>query len=441
MFRYFLLLILLSSTLIGQQKKIIYLSWDDVVDKSLKDNISIQSKLLENEIQDLEVWQSYLNFLPSITYQGVGVHNLELPSIVFMGQKFTMGTNYSYQHAITATLPLFTGGSRYFNIKVQNYLQKSLSEELKGKEEEVVFQTLQAYYGIILANELSTTALDAVEVAESNLKQVQLFYDVGTATQLDLQRALAQYYSTIPQLESAESNRILAYQNLKMLLDIPLEDSVVVIDTLSTKDFLDSFKQTELNEYKNLSLQHRSELKSLGYQIDASNQGENMVLSSFFPTIVLSGNLQYQAFTDENNVQWKDYSRSKAITLSISWPLFEGGKRYINYQIAQIRTEQMKLIQKQSQTQISLEVEQNFYRFNESVKNLQSLEEAMKQSKESLRLSNLLYGEGMSTQIDILNAQLLYNSSRIQYLQGIYNYNINQLKLLKSIGKLNIIWN
>jgi len=436
-----MLLILFSTSLYAQQRDIIYLSWNDVVEKSLNDNLIIKSKQLEYEAQNLEVWRAYSNFLPSINYQGVGVYNIELPTIVFMGQQFTIGTKYTFQHSIDAILPLFTGGSRFFNIKTQNYLRKSLSEELKGKEEDVVLQALQAYYGIILSNELSTSAHEAVEVAESNLKQVQSFYDEGTATQLDLQRARAQYYSTIPQLESAESNRILSYQNLKMLLDIPLEDSVVVTDSLTTKDFLDNLKGIGLNEYKNLSLQNRNELKSITHQLDASNESERVVFSSFLPTIALSANLQYQAFSDDDNIPWKDYTRSKALTLSIAWPLFEGGRRFIDYQLAKLRTDQMSLLQRQTETQVSFEVEQNFYRFNESVKNLKSLEEVVKQSKESLRLSNLLYSEGMSTQLDVLNAQLIYNNSQVQYLQGIYNYNVNQLQLLKSIGKINIIWN
>ncbi|MFO7446429.1 MAG: TolC family protein [Ignavibacteriaceae bacterium] len=441
MFRYLISMILFSTVLLAQQEDIIYLSWNDVVGKSLTDNLTVRSRQLDYETQDLEVWRAYSNFLPSVTYQGVGVYNIELPSVVFMGQTFTMGTKYTFQHSIDATLPLFTGGSRLFNLNAQNYLRKSLSEELKGKEEDIVLQALQAYYGIILANDLRATAQEAVEVAESNLKQVQSFYDEGTATELDIQRARAQYYSVIPQLENAESNRLLSYQNLKMLLDIPLEDSVVVIDSLITKDFLDDLKGVELKEYKNISADNRSELKSIGHQLSASNEGEKLALAQFAPSIAVSANLQQQAFSDDSKLHWNDYTRSKAITLAVSWPLFEGGRRYIDHQLAQIRTDQMSLLQRQTETQVSLEVEQNYYRFNESVKNLRSLKEAMTQSKESLRLSNLLYGEGMSTQLDVLNAQLLYNNSRVQYLQGIYNYNINQLQLLKSIGKLNTIWN
>ena len=439
MFRYLIIFIFLSSTAFAQQKDIIYLSWSDVVGKSLSDNLTIKSKQLEYEAQDLELWRAYSNFLPTLNYQGLGTYNVELPTIVFMGQQFTLGSKYTYQHALDLTLPLFTGGSRFFNVSVQNYLRKSLSEELKGKEEDVVLQALQAYYGIILAEELSETAREAVEVAETNLKQVEAFYNEGTATQLDLQRARAQYYSTLPQFESAESNRLLSYQNLKMILDVDLEDSIVVVDTLSAKDLLIELKDVSLADYKNISFENRSELKAVNYQFKATDESERIAFSNFLPNIAVSANLQFQAFSDRNDVQWKDYTRSKAVTLSISWPLFNGNN-FIDYQLAQVRTDQMNLIQKQTKTQVSLEVEQSFYRVIESEKNLKSLEEAMKQSRESLRLSNLLYSEGMSTQLDVLNAQLLYNNSRIEYLQGIYNYNVNQLQLLKSIGKLNTIW-
>lgn len=441
MLRYLVILIFISSSLFAQQKSIIYLSWNDVVNKSLDDNLSIKSKQLEYEAQNLEVWRSYSNFLPTISYQGIGVYNVELPTIVFMGQQFTMGTKYNFQHSIDATLPLFTGGTRFFNVRAQNHIKKSLMEELKGEEENIVLNALQAYYGIILASELSKSALESVEVAESNLKQVQFFYDEGTATQLDLQRARAQYYSVIPQLESAKANEILSYQNLKMLLDIPLMDSVVVVDSLSVKDFLIDLKQINLEGYKDISLQSRSELRSILNRLNASTESERMVFSSFLPTIAVSANLQHQAFSDDSNISWNDYTRSKAVTLAIQWPLFDGGRRFINYQTAIIRTKQMELLHKQLENQISLEVEQSFYKLNESSKSLQSLEEAMLQSKESLRLSDLLYSEGMSTQLDVLNAQLLYNNSRVQYLQGIYNHNVTQLRLLKSIGKLNTIWN
>lgn len=440
MFRYLFLLILFPGTVFSQQRNIIYLTWNKVIAVSLDRNLSLKSKMLEYDAQNLEVWRSWSNFLPSLTYQGLAVKNLELPSIVFMGQRFTMGTNYTFQHSIDLTFPLFTGGSRLFSLKAQNYLKKSLSEELKGKEQETVLQALQAYYGIILSNQLLRTAYDAVQVADSNLRQVTVFYNHGTATELDLQRARAQYYSALPQLENARSNRILSYEFLKMALNVPLGDSLVVSDSLSVRDFLDKFKGTDLPGYKNIALENRPELKAITHRKDAAGEGEKISLAQFSPVVTFSANLMYQAFSDNNRLMWKDYIRSKSIALSVYWPIFEGGRRLIDYQQAKLMTNQAELLRQQSELQFSVEVEQNYYKFSEAVKNLQSLEEALKQSTESLRLSNLLYSEGMSTQLDVLNAQFLYNSSRVQYLKGIYDYNVNQLMLLKSIGKLNTIW-
>jgi len=268
-----------------------------------------------------------------------------------------------------------------------------------------------------------------------------MFYNEGSATELDLQRAKAMYYSVLPQKESAESGRILALQNLKMMLNISAEDSVVVPDTLTIKEFMQTFDQTTLAEFRKLSLTNRAEMLMVKEQVNASRQGENMVISSALPVIALSGNLAHQAFSDDARIGPNDYSRSKALTLSVSWPLFEGGRRFINYQTARLQTEQAELMQKQTAYIISLETEQSFYKWHEAKTNLTSNEESMKQAKESLRLSHLLYSEGMSTQLDVLNAQLFYQNSKVQYLQGMYQYNVTQLQLLRSAGKLFTVWN
>lgn len=424
----------------AQNRNIIELSWDSVIEKTLEDNLSIRSSLLDYEAQGYETWKSLTNFIPSFSYQGMFTKNLELPVFVFMGQQFVVGTNYSFQHSLNLSLPLLTGGARWFNYNIQKNLKKSLAEELKGKEEETVLDALKSYYGVILAQSLYGSAKEAVDVAKSNLEQVEKFYKAGSATELDLQRARAQYYSTLPQLESATSNRHLSAQRLKLILNIPLEDSLVIKDSLSTKYFLKDFEANTLREFIDFSKENRADLKSLAFKFEATEEGEKIALSQFSPIVVLNASIQHQAQLDNSKIMWSDYVRSKSLMLSVNMPLFQGGSRILDWQIAKIRTDQMKIALKQVNDASTLEVEQNYYGFNEAQKNLKSLEEAFNQSKESLRLSNLLYSEGMSTQLDVLNAQLLYNGSQTQFLQGVYGYNIAQLTLLKSIGLLNKIW-
>ena len=421
-------------------KNIIYLSWENVVNISLKENLSLKSKLLDYESQNLEEWRAITSFIPSFSYQGTAIRNLELPVFIFMGQKFVVGTNYSIQHSLDLTLPVFTGGMRWFNLSAQKSLRKSLSEELKGAESQTVLSALQSYYGIMLSNELMKTASEAVKVAKQNLENVEIHYKQGAATELDLKRANAQYYSTIPQLESAVSVKLLSYQRLKSILNIPLEDSLVVVDSLKSKNFLAGYSDFSLDELKNIALEKRNDLLSLGYKLDAAGEGEKMALSQFSPVISISANVTHQAQMDRAKISWSDYIRSKSLILSVYWPIFEGGKKIIDYQLAQIKTDQMKLTIKQAKDLASLDVEEKYYSFKEVLKSLNSLKQAMEESKESMRISSLMYGNGMGTQLDVLNAQLLYTRSSAEYLQGIYNFNISQLQLLNSVGLMDNIW-
>ena len=421
-------------------KNIIYLSWENVVNISLKENLSLKSKLLDYESQNLEEWRAITSFIPSFSYQGTAIRNLELPVFIFMGQKFVVGTNYSIQHSLDLTLPVFTGGMRWFNLSAQKSLRKSLSEELKGAESQTVLSALQSYYGIMLSNELMKTASEAVKVAKQNLENVEIHYKQGAATELDLKRANAQYYSTIPQLESAVSVKLLSYQRLKSILNIPLEDSLVVVDSLKSKNFLAGYSDFSLDELKNIALEKRNDLLSLGYKLDAAGEGEKMALSQFSPVISISANVTHQAQMDRAKISWSDYIRSKSLILSVYWPIFEGGKKIIDYQLAQIKKDQMKLTIKQAKDLASLDVEEKYYSFKEVLKSLNSLKQAMEESKESMRISSLMYGNGMGTQLDVLNAQLLYTRSSAEYLQGIYNFNISQLQLLNSVGLMDNIW-
>ncbi|RJP59712.1 MAG: TolC family protein [Ignavibacteriales bacterium] len=437
----FLFTVSFGSLIAQNEKNIIYLSLDEVVTQSLNENLSLKSKILDYESQNLEVLKSYSTFLPTFSYQGMFVKNVELPVFVFMGQSFTVGTPYTFQHSLSLSLPVFTGGARIFNISAQKSIKKSLAEELKGKEAETVLNGMQSYYGIILAQSFFEIASEAVKVAEQNLTQVQNQYDAGVATELDLQRAKAQYYSTLPKLESAKSSLRISKQQLKSFLNLSLEDSLVVVDSLTTKKFLKEIDNITLTELKQLGLKNKHELLALRHQLDATNQGEYLSLANFAPKIAISASVDHQAQMEDINVSWNDYIRSKSIALAVNWPIFEGGSKIIEWQKAKIRSDQMELALKQFEDQSELFIEQSYFKYHEASSNLESLQETLKQSNESLRISNLLYEQGMSTQLDVLNAQLLYINSKIDYQQGIYDYNISQLKLLQSIGKLNTIWN
>lgn len=419
---------------------VVALSWEQVVDVGLKQNLEL--KILKQDIknQKFNVYKSISDFLPTVNYSFQAVNNVELPVLVFMGNRFRIGTKYNFTHALQLQYPLFLGGARLANFSIQRHARKSLLQMLKGKEQEVAFKAIEAYYQVMLSNDLLRVNQKAWAAAKANFEQVEKFYQAGTASQLDFLRAKARLSQTIPALTSAKNKLQMSKENLKFILNLAAEDSIVILDSLVVKHFWPALKKKSLAELQTIALQSRPDLKSLEHQKTMSSRQKWIAGSRFVPQVVLTANVQHQAFLEKANVTAKDYTRSKAAGVVIQWPLFEGAKRVFELQQSFIQSKKMELQQEQLRKAILLEVKNSYHQFQEAEQNLVSLEAAFQEAQETLRLADLMYKEGVSTQVEVLNAQTAFTNAELSYRKGIFDYNISQLRLLKAIGQLQVLW-
>ncbi len=438
--RFYFLLIFLGLISSAPAGDIISLTWNQVVDISRKENLDIRIMNQDYRIQKLNEWKAMADFLPTVDYSFRAVNNLELPVFVFMGRSFRVGTKYDFTHSLQLQFPVFLGGMRFANRNIQRNSKRSLAQLLKGKEEEVVLKSVEAYFQVILTNDLVVVNQKAFEAAKANYEQVEKFYNEGSASRLDLLRAKTRFSESKPNLTSALNARKMAVENLKFILNLNAEDSVVVLDTLSRKDFLKEFAKSTLKELQDLALANRTDLKSLQFQKQIAQNQKLIAGSRFLPQIIVSAGVQHQALLQNRNVTWDDYSRIKSASVILQFPLFEGGKRILDLQQAFIQNKKISLQTEQLKKAVLLEVNNRFNAYREAAQNLVTLKQAFKEAGETLRLANLTYKEGLSTQVEVLNAQLSFTNSEARYRRGMFDYNISQLRLLKAIGKLDTIW-
>ncbi len=390
--------------------------------------------------QKLNVYKTVSDFLPSLNYEFQAVNNIELPVLVFMGNRFRIGTKYNFNHVLQVQLPLFLGGARIANFNMQRHAHKSFLHMLRGKKQDVALKAIEAYYNVMLARDLIKVNEKARAAAQANFEQVKKFYQAGSASQLDLLRAKARLSQTLPALTSAKNALTLGLENLKFLLNLSSEDSVVVLDSLCIKEFLGSFKNQSLEELQALALANRWDLQSMEQQHAIQQNQKWLTGSRFLPNVIVSAKVQHQAFLENTRITAHDYTRSKSAAIALQWPLFEGGKRLLEFQQAFIQTEKVAFQKEQLKQAIRMEVKNSWQKFQEAKQNLQSLQAAFKEAQEALRLADLTYQEGVSTQVDVLNAQTAFTNSEVQYRKGIFDYNVSQLRLLKAIGKLDVLW-
>jgi outer membrane protein TolC len=82
-----------------------------------------------------------------------------------------------------------------------------------------------------------------------------------------------------------------------------------------------------------------------------------------------------------------------------------------------------------------LEVKQAFLRIQESEKNILTVEKAIEQAKENLRITEEQYKEQVATQTDVLVAQTLLTETMTNYYNALYDFKIAKAVLNRAIGQ------
>jgi outer membrane protein TolC len=416
----------------SQNPRVIELSWEELSGLALEENLSLKMSLLDEAHQNLEVKRAWGGFLPSLDYQWAWSED-EL-------NKITMPFDNVFIHNLSLSYPLFTGGARYANLRMQQHLRKSLSEELRGTKDAVVMQSLQAYYGVILSSKLVDVYAEARFLAEANLEMVESQKGTGAVTDLALMQARTRYFEILPQLEKAKNDRKLAFRQLKLLLNIAECDSLYISDELELRDFLGGYKNLNLEEFGKLAETNSFEVHQIYSQRKAIEQQRLMAASQYLPQVVFTAGASHYAYSDEWWLKGEEFERYNSLGMAIQLPLFRGGSRYIDYKEAGIAQRKMQFLEELTHDRVRLEAEQAYYSYQETKSNLKSYREALSTAAESLRLANLYYEENLITQTEVLGAQLAYTQNKAAQASGIYDYNISQLNLLRAIGDMQSIW-
>jgi outer membrane protein TolC len=150
------------------------------------------------------------------------------------------------------------------------------------------------------------------------------------------------------------------------------------------------------------------------------------------PTIAVSGS--YSFWADKFNFREDTWSSFYAVNLVLNIPIFNGFKE--SAQIAQSKAmiREIELNQKALQDAVELEVRQAVLMLKEAKETLLSQEKNTEQAKESLRITQLNFSEGMATTLDVISAEAAYSQAQVNYSQALYNYVVAVAELERAMG-------
>lgn len=343
-----------------------------------------------------------------------------------------MGTTYSSVAGLQMSYPVFTGGA-IINGQLMSKVGVNLSELSLQDQVNTVIHTIRLLYyqAQMLNSMIEATELGLASSQESYELALQM-QAVGQATELDVLQAKVRYGSYKPQLVSLENQLVSTLANLRTYINEPELSDVSVVGKLEMID--NPYAGMSIEDLKEITKYERLELKMAEEQKKIAKYQRNLAWSSISPMVQLGGAVQWQANADV--IADLDHLRSSNVSLSVSLPLFAGGKNAASIQKATIGLKEANYQYEQIEDFVYTDIDAAYRKVDETLSNIYATDDVVNQAGEALRLSKLLYENGSATQLELMSAESAYIGAQSSYISSVFQYNLAVEDLKKSLNAM-----
>ncbi len=450
----FLLVFILSGSLLADNPQALPLQ--ACIQHALENNPELAISDKQARKAEAELWEAVGTILPSVDANATFSHAWEIqtntipnflkpmlsplapviPEFQDMPDyvELAFGLENTFTYGATLSQPLFLGGAGIAGIQMAKAFYKSSQHQLESTRQNLIYKTVDAFYQCILAKEMVRVQQDALKQAEANLDLVLKKYDVGAASGFDKMRAQVDVANLKPAYISAQNRYRAALIQLKTVMGMEIDQDIQLKGALKYEE--DDFAGLSLNEIKALSQKNRPELLSMHAQQNAAAKGIALARSEFMPKIIFSTDYSYLAMKNDYNFTQNDFSKGFTSALTLQMPLFHGFRSCKKYQKAHLDYKMTIDSKQMLEDGVQAEVEIAYNTFQETIEKYQSASESIALAEEALRLANLMYDEGASTQLDVLSSQLALTQSKLNYITTLYEYQMARYNFRRATGTL-----
>jgi len=308
-----------------------------------------------------------------------------------------------YNFVTSFSQPIFTGFALYNQYKIADLGLDIAEFAERLTRQDVILDAKNAYFLILKAQKLMDVADDTVKQIAAQKDVAENMYQVGMSPLNDLLQSQVQLANAKQALITAKNNLDLTRSQFNTLLRRQVNSPVSVVDILDFTPWVQSIEDC-LSQAKN----NRLEIQVTDLEIQIAGKDYKLSQRDFYPSVNLVGTWTKRG-TDWDvdggeGIGDKDFWDIRA---TATWDFWQWGRTRYGVKEKLSRLSQAKLRKEQVLDNIDLEVKQAYLKVQETQKNITTIEKAIEQAKENLRITEERYKEQVSTTTDVLVAQTL----------------------------------
>jgi len=360
--------------------------------------------------------------------------NAETAGLGGLGSLFgnlPFGQENAYTAAITGSQTLFSGGRLGAGLRIASDYLSSAQLNLQEETAEIELQVRSAYYRARLAQELVSISRAALEQGGRFLRSERLRREAGIGSELDVLRAEVSVANLQPQLIEAVNAAEVATLDLKRLIDVPLGQNVALSTSL---DVPANFAAVDSLVGISEQLSRRAAVAAQERMVAIREAQVRIARSGYMPTLDLSFTFGKQLFPTgvfKLNEQWRSDANA---TLSLSVPIFHGGRTRGEVRQAQVAVDQERLRLTQLRENVQVTYERARGERERSRSSIAARQLTVQQAQRVYDLTVLRYEQGLASQLEVSDARLSLLQARTNLAQAVTDFYIANATLARAIG-------
>jgi outer membrane protein TolC len=428
------------------------LSLGDAVSMAMRQSDEVGISAAQIDVADALYGSARANMLPQLRLNTAYTHVFESARGQAVGTVFNQPNTYTGNVNLAQTV--FQGGRLISATRAADNTRQAARYDEKEQRSIVTLQVARSYLQVLFAERMLELQAQNLALASNRLAQVEQFERAGRAARYDVLRSRVERANIEPLSIQARSDRELALLELKRVLNVPVEQPIALVtrvDSAAAAVLVAAAADSS-------ALPDRASVRSAELNAAAKRLGVSVARGDFYPAISVFFQSGYQAFPGVGQgfprsfgelttnacpigsaagrvCQNGGFFSDRQAGVNISMPVFDGFRVKSNLNLAQAQSRLADLQLRQQREAVSVDVARARAELRRAGAVFAARQQNSQEADEAFRLATLRFSRGLSTQLEVSDAQVALLTAQSTEARATYDLFLASADLARSLGR------
>lgn len=402
-----------------------------VIGYALKQQPRIQQARMDETITSLQIKSKLADWYPQVNFNYLLQHNFQVQTSIIGGNPVRLGVDN------TSNLQ-FTLNQAIFNRDVLLAKRTGADVRLQARQQtentriDVVANVSKAFFDVLATAQQVRVAEENIARLQRSLNDARAAYDAGIADKTDYKRATIALNNALASHKSYSEIVSAKTSYLKALMNYPQDGELPLL-----LDSIELEKNIRLDTTASPNFDNRVEYRILSTQLKLQEANLQYNKWSYLPNVSANAGYNLNFLNNDFAKLYNQNFPNSYAGLTLSFPIFQGGKRKYNVQQAEWQVKRTQLEMASLRNAISSEYQAALAAYKANLASYQALKENLEMAREVYEVINLQYRAGVKTYLEVVTAETDLRTAQINYFNALYQLHSSRIDVERSLGVLN----